>query len=212
MVSSTLPAIPWAHSSSDFGSVWRWETPHFIITVNGDHRSCYYTIADKSAAPGSPPRPLADGTAATFEQAERQIRETIGKAYHPSLGYQPYAGGLATTFTLATGQRVDLGEYADQLVTLTVSTPDGQGTTDYTGTVAFEHYELILTTGNIRIRISPTYIHAIRLIKRTTASVVPTRVNRTVEGQLVPGCTGVPGFIGGTVEHTGIPCPIHENA
>lgn len=207
---SSLPPIPWSHETSDFGSVWVWETPHFVVTVNGDARSCYYQIADKSANPGQPPAPLSDGRAATFEQAEQLIRETIGKSYKPTLGYGQYAGPLATTFTIGTGQTVDLGPYANQEVDVTTIGTNGNDVT-YRGTAKISHYELLLNTGSVTIRISPTYIRGISLLGRQTKQIATTRpVNRTVQGRVEPGCTGRPGFMPGTVEHTGLICRIHE--
>ena len=205
-----LPAIPWVHEAADFGSVWIWETPHFIVTVNGDTRSFYYTIGDKtSPAADGHPRMLTDGQASTFEQAERGIRGTIGKSYPPNIGYAYYAGSLATTFTIATGQNIDLGVYAGQTITVTTLNPDGTRT-DYTGTASIQHYDLILTMGTSAIRISPSYIAAIKPMGKIVPTTAQGKVNRTMKGRVVPGCTGTPGFMGGTVDHTGRICPIHE--
>lgn len=207
---SSLPAIPWAHETSDFGSVWVWETPHFIVTVNGDARSCYYQIADKSARPDQPPAPLADGQAATFEQAEQLIRETIGKSYKPTLGYGHYAGPLATTFRIGTGSLLDLAPYANHEVDVTTIGPDGNDVS-YRGKAKISHYELLLDTGALTIRISPTYLRTINLVGRNTMQAPVARpVNRTVQGTLEPGCTGRPGFMPGTIEHVGLVCRIHE--
>lgn len=206
---SVLPPIPWSHSVSEFGSVWVWDTAHFRVTVNGDARSCYYTIGDKVSVPEGGPRPFADGQAATFEEAERMIRGTIGKAYPAGLGYQYYAGPLATTFRLGTGQDVDLGVFAGQRVEVTVASSNGPDET-YVGVANIDHYELVIATEAATVRISPSYILAITLVGKTVTAVAPLRVDRTFQGQAVPGCTGQPGFLSGTVEHRGLSCPIHE--
>jgi hypothetical protein len=202
-------AIPWAHEASEFGSVWRWDTPHFVVTVNGDARSCYFQIADKVADPYGPPKPLTDGQSRTFEEAEKLIRGAIGKAYPPALGYGLYAGPWGTTFTIGTGEQVDLGVYANREVTVTVMNPDGTDT-DYTGTGRVEHYHFILTLGAQSLRISPSYIGRIRLAGSLSPLTITPTGNRTVRGTIEPGCTGRPGFISGTVEHTGLTCSIHE--
>lgn len=205
----SLPAIPWSHESSEFGSVWVWETNHFIVTVNGDQRSCYYQISDKSANPGGSPKPLADGQAATFEQAERLIRGTIGKAYDPRLGYQTFAGPLATTFQLGNHEQVDLGIYSGQQVEVTVMNADGSEET-YEGTAQIQHYDFLLESGPITMRITPTYITSIKFTNAGRPVVVAPRANRTIKGKVEGGCTGRPGFLSGTVEHTGLICPVHE--
>lgn len=207
---ASLPAIPWAHQISEFGSIWRWETQHFVVTVNGDTRSCYYQIADKTANPAGPAKPFADGQAATFEQAEQMIRSTIGKAYKPALGYTAFAGALATTFRIATGKDIDLGFYTGHKVVVTVLSPDGTDQ-EYTGTASVQHYELVLT-GTQTFKISPSHIASIRISGRTASTPLSSRpkANRNVQGNVTPGCTGKVGFMPGTVEHTGRVCPVHE--
>lgn len=208
---SGLPPIPWVHAAEEFGSLWIWETPLFVVTVNGNQRSCYFTIADKSGIePGAQPRILSDGQAASFEQAERMIRATVGKAYHPSLGYQHYAGPLATTFRLADAQDKDLGPYAGHEVEVIVLNRDGTEST-YTGNASIQHYELVLVSGSVSVRITPSFIRSIRFLRSGGSHTGPRPLNRTVRGQVSPGCTGVAGFIAGTVEHRALSCPIHED-
>jgi len=205
----TLPAIPWAHSTDDFGSVWVWNTPHFLITVNGNDRSCYYTIADKTAAAPGSTKLLADGQASSFREAEMRIRGTIGKAYPPTLGYRNYAGPLATTFMLADGKETDLGPYVGNLVTVTVLDRDGSSQV-LQGRAFVKHYELLIEQGAQTVRVTPSFISEINFTYKPKPSVGQTRLTRTVEGRVLPGCTGTPGFVEGTVEHFGRSCPLHE--
>jgi hypothetical protein len=207
---ASLPPIPWSHQISEFGALWKWDTKHFVVTVNGDVRSCYFQIADKVSNPAGEPRPFQDGRAATFEQAELLIREVIGKAYKPALGYSQYAGALATTFRLANGQDVDLGPYTGHTTVATILSPDGS-TTDYAGVARIEHYELVLA-GEQTYRISPSHITALRISGRTANAPVASKAkaNRTVAGTVTLGCTGKAGFLPNTIEHTGRICPIHE--
>lgn len=212
---NVLAPIPWTHETSEFGSVWQWENPTFVVTVNGDMRSFYWTIADKSANPQGAPRPFADGTAASFEQAERSIRETIGKAYPPALGFRQYAGSLATTFVIGTGETIDLGTFEGRKVKVSVASREGEDEV-YRGTAKVEHYELVLISGDEALRISPTYIMEIEPEGFGGPSMRPTTVsgtgNRTIQGRIEPGCNGTPGFMAGTVEHRGPICPIHEES
>lgn len=212
-MSRALPPIPWAHSTSDFGSIWQWETSAFLVTVNGDQKSVYYQIADRMVDAKNP-KPFADGQASSFEQAERAIRETIGKAYPASMGFQQYAGNLATTFMLGNGQRVDLGLYVGRRVTAKVASREGQ-TEEYTGVASVKHYDFVLTEGEEAIKITPSYILEIKThggnpIQPPVAASSPTS-GRTFQGKVSPGCTGIAGFIPGTVEHYKGACPIHED-
>jgi hypothetical protein len=215
LVSKTLTPIPWAYSMSDFGSIWKWDTPAFIVTVNGDMKSFYWTIADKTSDPSASPRPFSDGQASTFEQAEKSIRETIGKAYPPALGYQHFAGHLATTFMIGTGEQIDLGVHVGRMVSVRVASPDSaNGEEVYRGKAKVEHYEFIVVDNNEAIRIPPSYI--LEVVPEGPVGVTPVQrnvspvVGRTVQGAITPGCTGQPGFLPNTVEHNGPMCPVHE--
>lgn len=154
-----LPAIPWAHSSADFGSVWLWEAEAFTVTVNGDGKSFYWVIMDKSMTRdgAGEPRPFADGRSATFEQTERAVRETIGKAYPEEMGYRVYAGPLATTFMLGSGIEKDLEEFVGRRVNVTVAVGDGQ-TVTYKGIAKISHYDLVLACPRESVRITPSRI------------------------------------------------------
>lgn len=155
-----LPPIPWSHSASDLGSVWRWETPDFFVVVNGDSRSFYWVLSDVSLNPEAEPKVVGDGQAATFEQAERSIRETLGKAYPPRMGYRHFAGPLATTFILADGAPKDLEEYVGRRVKVMVADRGWDGR-ECRGVASVEHYDLVLTMPDEITRISPSYILSI---------------------------------------------------
>ncbi len=209
----SLPAIPWTHETSDFGSVWIWETSSFLVTVNGDMRSFYWTLADKNEEPNKPPKPFSDGQAVSFEQAEQTIRETIGKAYPPALGYQMYAGPLAFTFTISTGEKVDFTRFIGRRVKVVVATRDGDDVT-YEGKAHVEHYDVVLVNGSEAFYISPSFIVSIHMDGNAGAvsrQPLPlTHTGRIIQGKMSPGCTGKQGFLPGTVEHYGIVCPVHE--
>lgn len=199
--------IPWFHSVADFGSVWRWSTPHFMVTVTSDGKSYYWRVADLTAGRE---RPLLDGQGATFGQAEAGIREAIGKSYSPKLGYGKYAGSYATTFMLADGSKKDLGVYDGMKVVVDVINSQGEVRT-LSGVARISHYELLVIQGEITFRIYPSHITRIQ-----ADGQLPPKDDgyqgktRTMEGQVIPGCTGRAGFLAGTVDHVGRKCPIHE--
>lgn len=203
-----LRAIPWSHEAGEIGAVWQWETPHFQVIVNGNVRSCYYRISDKST--GSL-KPFADGQAGTFEDTEMLIRETIGKAYPPHLGYQPFAGYLAATFQVATGGKKDFSQYIGKAVTITVLQPDGSRH-NYEGILQVSHYNIEIHTDKIHLKVLPSYIEKIETqVERKTVDRSGRIMGRLYKGKLIPGCNGIPGFKEDTVDHHGIPCPMHES-
>lgn len=202
---AVLPPIPWVHSQFDFGSVWKWQTPHFVVTVNGDARSCYWQISDLSTGTE---KPFADGRSATFQQTEREVRETIGKAYPPRLGYQTFAGSLATTFTISTGERIDLGPFVGQHVVATVVAGDASST--HEGLASIENYDFVVTNNGTAVRISPTYLVNVKAVYRPTPRQVNETGNRVYSGRVELGCTGRPGYLPNTIEHDSALCPIHE--
>jgi len=201
-----LPTIPWTHSRTEFGSVWQWKTPHFEITVTGDNLSCYWKIVDLSEGRE---RVFGDGRTTTFEQSERQVRETIGKGYDPKFGYQVFAGSLATTFMISTGDMVDLGPFNGQPVEVTAITREG-GVGVFTGIGMVQNYDFTVVRDGKAVLIRPTYIVSVTSPRATM--MAPKSGNRNISGSVIPGCTGRPGFLSGTVDHTELTCPIHEES
>lgn len=202
-----MRAIPWSHESGEIGAVWKWETPHFEVVVNGNVRSCYYRISDKSEG-GL--KAFADGQAGTFEDAELLIRETIGKAYPPDLGYAAFAGYLATTFVTATGKKVDFAQFVDRAVDLTVLQPDGERKI-YSGVLQISHYNVELHTDKIHLKIFPSYIEKVETKVEQSLRQREGRIyGRVYRGRIEPGCNGKPGLADDTIEHHGLPCPLHE--
>jgi hypothetical protein len=205
-----MTPIPWSHTITEFGALWKWATPHFEVMVNGDGRAYYYTISDKSTGTL---KPFADGTGASFEQAEQLIRGIIGKAYDPALGYQHYTGFYATTFVLANGQPLDLAPFVGKAIEVEVIIPN-KGRQVYTGIAQIKHYELILVNGGLAVKIAPVKITRIGYVvdlKPDSKPEFEKIVGRTYKGGLLPGCNGNLGFMPDTVDHSGLSCPIHED-
>lgn len=203
-----LPAIPWVHSSSEFGSVWVWENRNFIVTITGGEQSCYYIITNKSQN-AQEVRPFADGRTTTFQEAEELVRETIGKSYSPKLGYQEYAGYLGTTFRISTGQKIDLGEYTNKEVEVQVINSIG-GTDSYFGVASVKNYEFLITKDDKVVIIPPAYIRKVIIPEGIVKKELPLVSYRTFNGTITQECNGQLGKLEGTVEHYRGQCPIHE--
>lgn len=207
-------AIPWRHHVTVGGGprIWRWETPHFVVTIIGEGQSFQWEVGDLIGSSDGIPVPLTDGRTVTFHDADSAIREVVGKSYAPSLGYGRFAGRLATTFRIATDEEIDFAQFHGTRVVVTVGLGKGE-TTLVAGQAAVQHYELIVAKDNREVvKIQPHRIRSI-VYERGGYDVMKaahTGVSRMYRGKVGRGCTGTPGFMEDTVEHTGKKCPVHE--
>lgn len=210
-----LAPIPWRFQDSAVARIWQWTTPHFQVTLTAEPRSFYWELGDLVVPNQGQPRFLAEGRAVDFATAEAEIREMVGKSYPPQLGYRVYAGALATTFTIATGERINFGEFAGQQVVVSVRLPSGADQT-LVGYAAVVHFELVLDAANGgTVKIQPA--HIVRIVREgggsagSVADTGYTGVGRMYRGQKTRTCTGIPAFLPGVIDHVspGL-CPVHE--
>ncbi len=222
--------IPWHFTDMPGVLQWTWLTPHFVATIRGEEfsgdgveegkrhvRFYRWEVGDMIVPQQGTPRLLIEGSATTFEEADEHIREHVGKAYDPSLGYRAYAGSLAYTFTLATGERVDVREFVGTHCSLRVLTAD-RGEQLVAGDFDVRNYEFCLTTATDVMCVVPE--HVLKITNRSEAAEKAAKVTRLDSyvgiGRIYaeekrPGCTGRPGYHPGTVDHAGAPrCPLHE--
>jgi hypothetical protein len=222
--------VPWTFTDSPGILLWTWITDHFVARVTGTEvdneedpdgrrviRSYSWDLSDKIRLQQGLPRLLVEGTSTTFEEADASVREHVGKCYDPRLGYRRFAGALAFTFTLSTGERMDVSEYIGTRCAVTVLMPDRTEKT-VTGDFDVAAYRWRLTTPEQVMEILPE--HVLRLTNRSEAAERASAITRNDSysgiGRIYrqdpkPGCTGRPGFMLGTVDHAGAPrCPIHE--
>ena len=222
--------IPWTYSDQPGILLWTWQTPHFVARITGTEvaneddpegrriiRSFTWDVSDLMRTHQGLPRQLVDGTCPSFEDAEALVREHVGKLYDPRLGYRKFAGPLAFTFGLSTGERVDVSEYVGTRCAVTVLMPNG-GTRTVTGDLDVVHYKWRLNTPEQILEILPE--HVVKITNRSAMAekaTAATRVSsysgigRIYNEEPRRGCTGRPGFTIGTVDHAGAPrCPIHE--
>lgn len=211
-----LAPIPWRFVDTDLMKMWLWETEHFEAKVAAEGTLFVWEVGDLIVSNQGLPRFLAEGRTGDFASAERECRELIGKSYSPRLGYARYAGHLATTFTLASGERRDLAPFHGQRAVVTVQLPTGD-TQGFVGQVQISHYELILTPdAGTTVRIQPP--HIVQIVGetggtgRSAGQSAYTGSGRIYRGQVTRGCTGNPGFMANTIDHTGpAACPVHED-
>lgn len=210
-----LAPIPWRFANTAVAQMWLWEVPEFQAKIDGARNSFHWELSDLVHASNGSPRFLSEGHTATFEEAERQLREAVGKSYPPRYGYRKYAGALATTFRILTGADIDFGPFEGLQTVLTVRTGNGSNVT-YHGELHVRNYEITLTMSNGQtVKIQPAHIEkvigengATRKTQEQTGYTGMGRIYRTSRPQ--PGCNGKPGFLPNTVDHAGPPCPVHE--
>ncbi len=222
--------MPWTFTDSPGVLVWTWLTPHFVARITGsevvnedDHdgrrmiTSYQWDLFDLVRTQQGLPRPLVNGESAEFEDAERSIREHVGKCYDPRLGYRKFTGPLAYTFTLSTGEVVDVSEFIGTRCAVTVLMPDRTERT-VTGDFEVTHYKWRMAAPDGIMEIVPE--HVMRISNRSEAA---ERATVIIRGDLYSGigrmyredprsgCTGRAGFMVGTVDHAGAHrCPLHE--
>jgi hypothetical protein len=163
------------------------------------------------------PRVLIEGMAATFDDAEALIREHVGKCYDSRLGYGRFAGSLANTFTLSTGETLDTTALLGTRCTITVLQPGGR-TQQVQGDLSLAHYKWRLRDGDQILEITPEHVTSV--VNKSEAATRAAKVvhldtysgiARIYRDERKSGCTGTPGFMVGTVDHAGAPrCPVHE--
>jgi hypothetical protein len=222
--------IPWTYTDAPGVLLWTWVTEHFVARITGTEveneddpggrrfiRSYQWEVSDLMRTSQGIPRLLVEGAAGDFDEAERLVRENLGKLYDPRLGYRRFAGELAFTFTLSTGERVDVSELLGTKCTVTVLMPDGAQRT-VSGDLDVDHYKWRLASPEMTLEIIPE--HVVRITNRSEAAERATAIThldsysgigRMYREDPRPGCTGRAGFMVGTVDHAGAPrCPIHE--
>ncbi len=220
----TATPIPWVFTDESGILQWTWLTDHLVARISGTsamvdgqrHVASYgWELCDRMTAVDGLPRLLIEGRAGTFDEAERAVREHVGKAYDPRLGYRAYAGGEATTFTLGTGERRDLASYLGSRCSLTVR-ESGAATVMVVGDLSVRHYSLVVRDGAVARDVIPEHVVHIDHVGPggpgggMSLSSVESG-GRLLRQEWSPGCTGRPGFDVGTVDHGGAaPCPIHE--
>jgi hypothetical protein len=237
MTTGLVLPIPWAYTDSPGVLLWTWVTEHFVARISGAEvtgddvdpvrsggspdrrvvRSYSWDVSDLMRTHQGLPRLLVEGTSPSFDEAEALVREHVGKLYDPRLGYLPFAGPLAYTFVLSTGERRDVSELIGTRCTVTVLLPDRSERT-VVGDFDVHHYTWRLSTPSELLEIVPE--HVVRITHRSEAAERASTITRLDSysgfGRIYaedprPGCTGRPGFTMGTVDHAGAPrCPLHE--
>jgi hypothetical protein len=226
MSGAAVEPIPWNFSDSPGVLMWTWLTEHFIARITGAQvgeaeertvRSYTWDLSDLMRTSQEMPRLLIGGQAARFEDADLLIREHVGKCYDPRLGYQGFAGPLVNTFTLASGETVDVTPLIGTRCTVTVLLSDGSREI-VMGDLSVDHYKWRLRDGEQILEITPEHVMSIAnrsaAAERASALVESadySGIGRIYRGDRTNGCTGTPGYVLGTVDHAGAArCPIHE--
>lgn len=204
-------SIPWEYTNGQI-KVWRWLTKHFDaqIRTDADAIRFVYVVTDLTRGRRVP---LANEFAMSFEDAEHSVAELVGKSYPVGAGYRPFAGDLATTFKISTGEEVDFGPFEGSQVQLTARTR--QGVKVFDGTLQIRNYDIeILDNNGATAIIPPVLVQSVtadRVQRTERLSTTPGSVNRSVRGKYTTGCTGSPGFFDDTVDHSPAAawCPLH---
>lgn len=214
--------IPWEYTDNASVKIWEWFTKDFKVTIlsEGSGRKSFgWKIIDCSQGRDIP---FESSISNSFNEAVDTILELIGKSYTPSLGYGAYAGELATTFTVASGMKLDFAPLVGETVIVKVI-DDNLVERILTGSLQISNYLIkIIVDSTSAVSVPPERIKDIQkeyggisLIQgrlKNSPKATSTKLKRVFNTEYVRGCTGRPGFKPGTVEHgPGDPyCPIHN--
>lgn len=215
--------IPWVTDINKILSLWVWETPHFRVQVTTDELQNHYTWEITDLSQGRK-QALYDGFSMGFKDAEKAIRETIGKSYPVSLGYRKYAGDLATTFVIFTKERIDFGPMEATRVLMKVRSLNPAngiiGERMIAGVLRIVNYTLeVIPEHGSGVTVPPSHILSIKqeyggmATEKKQDNIGNLASIRTYRGTVSNGCTGKPGMLPGTVEHStrAAWCPIHDS-
>lgn len=221
--------IPWQFTDEPGLLQWTWVTEHFLARIVGVEgrgvdgegpravTAYRWELSDLMQRNQGMPRLLVEGAARRMEDAELQVREHVGKAYDPSLGYRRFAGVLTFMYTLANGERCDVSSYigTNCAVTLLIA---GGGERTISGEFQVRNYRILVRTRDQEFDVVPE--HILRISNKSEAAEAAAKVvrldtyagvGRLYREEFRPGCTGRPGFTPATVDHAGAPrCPLHE--
>lgn len=221
---SPRKAIPWIHRTNPLVTSWVWETDHFVATIFSEglgagKKMFNWKINDKSSGASVP---FESSASKDFNEAVEGLLEVIGKSYDRVLGYQEYSGDLATTFTVFTGQKIDLSPLIGETITLLIyNEHDELNDIMISGQFDISHYDIVLQADDqTTVKINPAYVKSIKkeynlnemIDELDKASKTASRGRRIFYEEWRKGCTGRPGFNPGTTEHSiGDPfCSIHN--
>lgn len=225
--SPELDAVPWVFTNSSGLATWTWLTEHFVARIVGQMPASVDSDIDESSIVRhirfvdwevgdlihrhqDMPRVIVEGRASHFDQAEVLIRENVAKAYEPTLGYRRYAGPLAFTFELASGQKHDVSDLIGRDVQLRVLQAGGSERV-VRGEFGVHGYRWRVVTPGGTLEVVPEHVVEITGHGRIRASS-NLGIGRIHRDSMRAGCTGAPGFAMGTIDHAGkSQCPIHED-
>lgn len=231
-MSERAEEIPWQFTDQVGVLQWAWVTEHFIARIVGQEvigadlteaqgqrlvRSYRWEIGDLMQRNQGMPRILVEGTAREFPEAEQAVREHVGKAYDPRLGYRRYSGAATFTFTLATGERLDVHPFIGTRCQISVLLPGG-AVQVVSGEFDVRAYYWIVKSRDGEFEVVPEHVQSITnrsevadRAAEITRSETYAGVGRIYREEYRSGCTGRPGFEYGTVDHGGSDvCPLHE--
>jgi len=212
--------IPWTFVENDRVKLWVWKTKDFEVQIfaegeTNSKKNFAWKITDKTQGRDIP---FDSAIASTFQECVDAVLELIGKSYKPILGYQAYAGELATTFTIATGQRLDFAPLVGEKMIVKVLEDDGSEKV-VVGALQIENYSVQIRTDDNNATVFPPErikdlqkefagVSVLTSLDQTKSS---SKMKRVFHTEYTRGCTGQPGFKPGTVTHSPSDpyCPIH---
>ena len=147
--------VPWAYTDNGMYKIWEWETVDFLVRIIaegeiGAGATYTWSISEKKDGKNFL---FEQSTARSFREAELEIVEIIAKSWDKKLGYDEYAGELATTFEIYGKAKINFEEYVGQPVRITYNDDEGQQIKK--GLLGIKHYSILLKMPDSHIIVIP---------------------------------------------------------
>lgn len=147
--------VPWLYTENGIYKNWVWDTPHFQVKIigEGDQASggavFTWQILEKDGKGGT--FIFETSTSRSFRESELEIVEIIAKSWDKKLGYDDYAGELATTFQIAGDKRINVESFVGHNVSVFVS----EYPEPLSGVFGLKNYNFILKQAGGHVKVVP---------------------------------------------------------
>lgn len=145
--------VPWLFTETKGFRTWIWETQHFVAKIIGEgHDTITFSwqIIEKSEKGDFI---FETSQSRNFREAELEIVETIAKSWDRKLGYVEYAGDLAYTYTIASGEKINFEKFIGNHVNIKYSSSYDEAESN--GILGLKNYNILIKQENGKVIVVP---------------------------------------------------------
>ena len=161
---ATRKPIPWLYTETKGFRTWTWETPQFRAKIIGEGASETQSISWQIIEKSDKGEFIFENSQSrNFREAELEVAETVAKSWDRKYGFTEFAGDLAYTFAIATGDRINFEPYIGERVRMTYSS--NYDVAENKGLLGIKNYDVLLKQDDGKVVVIPP--GAIREISKT---------------------------------------------